>query len=173
MKPSEQTQVNFIADCLRKGEKRGEVLSKFVKKWQTASTRTFDRRLKVAEKAVQGEQKRIQAEAEKGVAKEVDALKSKIMTAFERQELLTQIAKGEIKIKKPFVIQGKIMEYPAEPDHTDRINAVKELNKIDGSYAASKIDLNAMVVEPSKLDIGNLSADQLQMLLDIREKAKK
>lgn len=138
MKPSEQAQVNFIADCLRKGEQRKDILAKFVKKWQKAGTRTFDRRLKVAQAAVQEEQKRIRATAEDNVAKEADALKSKIMTAFERQELLTQIAKGEIKIKKPFVIQGKIMEYPAEPDHTDRINAVKELNKIDGTYAPEK-----------------------------------
>ncbi len=140
-KPNNQPQIDFILACLRKGEKRGEVLSKFGKKWQGASTRTFDRRLKQAETALRGEQSRIQAEAELLVAKEVNERKAAIMTAIERKELLTQIAKGEIKIKKPFVISGKIMEYPSEPDHTDRINAIKELSKMDGDYAPSKQDV--------------------------------
>jgi hypothetical protein len=61
-----------------------------------------------------------------------------ILSTAERMEMLSKIANGEIKIKKPFVIAGKIMEYPSEPDHNDRTKAIAELNKMDGSYAATK-----------------------------------
>jgi hypothetical protein len=50
---------------------------------------------------------------------------------------LSKIANGEVKVKKPFVIGGKIMEYPSEPDHNDKIKAIAELNKMDGSYDKS------------------------------------
>lgn len=144
MKPSEQAQVNFIADCLRKGEQRKDILAKFVKKWQKAGTRTFDRRLKVAQAAVQEEQKRIRATAEDNVAKEADALKSKIMTSLERQAYLTQIIKGEVEIpykeikwdseQKKFVTISFVELAP----HNARISAIAELNKMDGSYSPDK-----------------------------------
>jgi hypothetical protein len=61
-----------------------------------------------------------------------------ILSTAERMEMLSKIAKGEVKIKKPFVIAGKIMEYPSEPDHNDRTKAIAELNKMDGSYAPAE-----------------------------------
>ena len=61
------------------------------------------------------------------------------MTADERKELLTKLITGEIKAKRPFVIGGKIMEYPEEPTHRDRISAIAELNKMDGAYAPTKL----------------------------------
>lgn len=146
MKPSEQAQVNFISDCIRKGEKRGKVLAKFVKNWQKVGTRTFDRRLRQAEKAVHEEQERIKDVAEGEVAKEVDALKSKIMTAVERKLLLTQIANGEVKIPtkeaKWDSEQRKFVMIPFEElaGHVDRIRAVAELNKMGGDYQPTKID---------------------------------
>lgn len=145
MKPSEQAQVNFIADCLRKGEQRGVILAKFGKKWQGTSTRTFDRRLRQAETHVAGEQARIKGQAEQEVAKEADALKSKILTSFERKVYLTSIIKGEVRTKQPFVVGGKIMEYPAEPSLTDKLKALAELNKMDGSYSPIKTELDNIV----------------------------
>jgi len=71
-----------------------------------------------------------------------------ILSTAERMEMLSKIAKGEIKIKKPFVIAGKIMEYPSEPDHNDRTKAIAELNKMDGSYAATKTDLKVIAEQP-------------------------
>ena len=68
-----------------------------------------------------------------------------ILSTAERMEMLSKIAKGEIKIKKPFVIAGKIMEYPSEPDHNDRTKAIAELNKMDGSYAATKTNITGEV----------------------------
>lgn len=145
-KPSEQSQIEFIKDCLRNGEQRGKVLAKFVKKWQSASTRTFDRRLKQAQKDVQEEQKSIQTKAEGNVAKKVEALESKIMTAMERKLLLTQIAKGEVEIPtkeaKWDSEQRKFVMIPVMnlADHGSRIRAIAELNKMDGEYQPTKID---------------------------------
>jgi ribosomal protein S20 len=65
-----------------------------------------------------------------------------ILSTAERMEMLSKIANGEIKIKKPFVIAGKIMEYPSEPDHNDRTKAIAELNKMDGSYAVTKQEVS-------------------------------
>lgn len=62
-----------------------------------------------------------------------------ILSAAERMEWLTKLVSGEIKAKRPFVIGGKIMEYPEEPSHNDRIKALAELNKMDGSYAPQKV----------------------------------
>jgi len=63
-----------------------------------------------------------------------------IMTSVERMEFLSKMAKGEVKVKQPFVIGGKIMEYPSEPTFAERRAAIAELNKMDGSYAPSKLD---------------------------------
>jgi hypothetical protein len=137
-KPSEQAQIEFIKDCLRKGEQRGEVLAKFVKKWQKVGIRTFDRRLKVSQQAVQSEQKRIQLEAEGNVAKKVEALESKIMTAIERQEILAEMARGELETEVLLVTKDGIKKAKAKPTHAERRAAIAELNKMDGSYSPDK-----------------------------------
>jgi hypothetical protein len=71
-----------------------------------------------------------------------------ILSTAERMEMLSKIAKGEVKIKKPFVIAGKIMEYPSEPDHNDRTKAIAELNKMDGSYAPAKSEVKVVGEQP-------------------------
>lgn len=161
MKPSETAQINFIADCLRKGEQRKVILSKFGKKWQGTSARTFDRRLRQAEIYVASEQATIKAKAEDMVSQEADALKSKIMSSFERKVLLSQIAKGEITVKRPVVISGQVKLVPHEPDHNERINAMKELSKMDGDYAATRIDAEVSATFPGidKIEIVHTNKD--------------
>lgn len=65
----------------------------------------------------------------------------RIMSAAERMDYLTSIIEGKVKVKKPFVIGGKIMEYPAEPDINERIKALAELNKMGGNYAPVKSEV--------------------------------
>ena len=122
LKPSEQAQIDFIVDCLRNGTRYSDVLAQFGTKWHNVSKRTFDRRYKQAESEATAQQRRINTEAEQEVKEEVNALKSKILTSFERKEYLTSIIKGEVKTKQPFVVGGKIMEYPAEPSLIDKLN---------------------------------------------------
>ena len=91
----------------------------------------------------------IQTERER-VGKVIEAAKDKlasdiavknIMSKTKRMEYLSKMARGEVKVKKPFVIAGKIMEYPADPDHSERRAAIAELNKMAGDYAATKQDI--------------------------------
>lgn len=140
MKPSEQTQVNFIADCLRKGEQRKVILGKFGKKWVNVSRTTFDRRLRQAETHVAGEQARIKEQAEQEVAKEADALKSKILTSFERQAILSEMAKGELETEVLLVTKDGIKKAKAKPTHAERRAAIAELNKMGGDYASEKME---------------------------------
>ena len=71
-----------------------------------------------------------------------------IMTSVERMEFLTKMAKGEVKVKQPFVIGGKIMEYPSEPTFAERRAAIAELNKMDGSYAPMKSEVKEIKEQP-------------------------
>ena len=148
MKPSETAQINFIADCLRKGEQRKEILGKFGKKWEKVSRTTFDRRLRQAEAHVASEQQRIKEQAEQEVVKEADALKSKILTSLERQAILSDMAKGELETEVLLVTKDGIKKAKAKPTHAERRAAIAELNKMSGDYAPAK-----SVVTISKLGI--------------------
>ena len=141
MKPSEQAQVNFIAECLRKGEQRKIILGKFGKKWVNVSRTTFDRRLRQAEAHVAGEQERIKAQAEQEVSKEADALKSKILTSLERQAILSEMAKGNLETEILLVTKDGIKKAKAKPNHAERRAAIAELNKMDGSYSPTKSEV--------------------------------
>jgi hypothetical protein len=133
--------IDFIVSQLKIGKQRGEILANVVEKWQT-STRTFDRYLKIANDCHLNAQKSIK-EAVKVIEVEgaIEATKRDIMTALERQEILTKIARGEIPLKKPMVCDGMIHEIDVVPDWMDRKNAIAELNKMDGSYTPIKADI--------------------------------
>ena len=147
-KPNEQTQIDFIVDCLRKGEQRKTILGKFGKKWESVSRTTFDRRLRQAEAHVASEQQRIKEQAEQDVVKEADALKSKILTSLERQAILSDMAKGELETEVLLVTKDGIKKAKAKPTHAERRAAIAELNKMSGDYAPAK-----SVVTISKLGI--------------------
>lgn len=65
-----------------------------------------------------------------------------IMTANERKKWLSNVIKGEIKIRKEF--DGEITEY--EPFMSDRIKALDILNKMDGQYIEK-----VMNIEPPQI----------------------
>ena len=139
-KPNKQTIIDLLIKEIEQGKERGKLLAIFSKKWQL-SQRTFDRYWKVANEQHVVRQQAIKAELDKqDIELAKDARKRAIMTAIQRQELLTQIAKGDVTVKKPVVIAGAVKLVPVEPDHTDRINAMKELNKMDGSYSPDKTE---------------------------------
>ncbi|MBK9963122.1 MAG: hypothetical protein IPP06_17870 [Saprospiraceae bacterium] len=105
------------------------------------SQRTFDRYLKTANEQHTEAQQAIKSKlVDIDTQAAIDARKKEIVAIEERKELLSNIATGKIKVKRPFVIGGKIMEYPEEPSHNDRIKALSELNKIEGSYQPQKIE---------------------------------
>lgn len=138
-KPDKQIIIDFIISCIESAEQRGNILGKVGKKWGMSKS-AFDRWYKIAKEQHTTKQQAIKEKLAKvDEAAAIEARKKAIMTADERKEVLTKIANGTLKIKRPFVIGGKIMEYPAEPDATDRRNAIAELNKMEGDYAPSKV----------------------------------
>jgi len=142
MKADQHIQIEFIKDCLRKGEERKDILPKFTKIYRKQE-KTFNNRLKEARIAIQSEQQRIQQEAEKGIQKDIEARKTKIMTSIERQEFLTEVIKGnEIPVQQ-LLSNGKIAKGMIVPDLSDRIKAIAELNKMGGDYAPQKTDITS------------------------------
>ena len=134
-KPDKQILIDAIIKGIEQGKDRGKLLATIAKKWQI-SNRTFDRHWKTANEQHLVKQQAIKEKLTAiDTAAAIEARKKAIMTADERKELLTKLITGEIKAKRPFVIGGKIMEYPEEPTHRDRISAIAELNKMDGAYA--------------------------------------
>jgi hypothetical protein len=139
-----QVKIDFIVACLKNGEQRGKVLVKVGKKWGTSKS-AFDRLLKIAKQQHAAEQQAIKKHLDElEVQAAIEARKKDILTADERKELLTKIAKGEIEIPtkdakwdqatKKFVM----LSFIELPSHTARISAIAELNKMEGSYAAEK-----------------------------------
>ena len=111
---------------------------------------------KLYAKEIELEKKKVSDIIEASQKKTIAQIEEKrIMTIAERMEWLSKVALGEIRVKQPFVIAGKIMEYPAEPSISDRKAAIAELNKMDGSYAPVNSNLSvsqipAPIIELSK-----------------------
>lgn len=158
LRADQNAQIEFIKEWLRKGEPRKDILQRFTKVYKV-SVKTFDNRLKIAQEAIQSEQKNIQEKAEQEVAKEVEVRKSKILNAIERQEILSQIALGEIKLNKYIVCDGIIEEREVVPDYNDRKNAIAELNKMGGDYAPAKTDITSGGKEIRQFNIVTPSPD--------------
>lgn len=81
-----------------------------------------------------------EAANEKAISKVINI---EIASVAERKGILTKIARGEIPLTKPMVCNGKIELVDVVPDYMDRKNAIAELNKMDGDYAPSKLDITS------------------------------
>jgi len=66
-----------------------------------------------------------------------------ILNKMERMKILSDIAKGEIPLKKYIVADGVIQERDIVADYNDRKAAIAELNKMDGDYAPVKKDITS------------------------------
>lgn len=131
--------IDFIVSCVEKGEQRGTILSKVVKKWQI-SDRTFDRFLKTASEQHQETQSAIKKAKEAIDIQNCVSQRSKqIADVTERKEILTKIIRGQIPLTKPMIVKGRIRHIKTVPDWADRKAAIAELNKMDGSYAPDKV----------------------------------
>jgi len=145
----QEDYILFIDKQLRAGiVERNKVLAKFVKKWQV-SDRTFDRAWKIAQEKHTQRLNKLQQEKDRIYhSAEIEAVKKDIMQKEERQLILTQIARGQIPLKKAMVVD-KVIEYiDVVPDYGDRKNAIAELNKMDGSYAPAKQEITGKDGKP-------------------------
>jgi len=167
-----EVQVEFILNLLRNGGKRKDIMSKFGKKWQKSSSRTFDRRLKRAEEAMGRELKEIKEKSEQLVAEEIEARKIDIMDAIERKSILTQIARGQLPLQKAMVVDRMVEYIEVVPDWMDRKNAIAELNKMDGDYAPTKVaQTTAAGDDIQPMNLSNLTDDELRTLTELQRKS--
>jgi hypothetical protein len=147
-KPNKQIIIDFIISCLKKGDERADILLKVGKKWQSQkkSNSSIDRLIKIAKEQHAIARQSIQKElAEADKALELEARKAAILSPIERKELLTRIAKGEIEVptteakwdrsKNEFVM----IPFIELASHQARINAIAELNKMEGDYSPVKV----------------------------------
>jgi len=135
MKANKQAIIDAIIKLIEQGKATEKICAAICSKFQFTE-RTFYNHYKIAQEQHTTKQQALKDKLAKvDEAAAIEARKKAIMSADERKELLTKLITGEIKAKRPFVIGGKIMEYPEEPTHRDRISAIAELNKMDGAYA--------------------------------------
>jgi hypothetical protein len=144
-KPAKQIIIDGIVKGIEIGKDRGKLLATIGKKWQL-SQRTFDRYWKIAQQQHLAKQQTIKEEIAK-IDKDaaIEARKKAIMTADERKEYLTQIIKGEIEVPytevkyNPGIKSFETIQFVELASHTARINAIAELNKMEGDYAPTKV----------------------------------
>jgi len=148
MKADQNAHRIFILDRLRKGQERKEILQQFAKAYKVG-TKTFDSRLKEVRVQYANEVRTINEKAEEGIAKEVEALKSKIMTSVERQVYLSEIANCKSDIKKLGNQFFQIVELSDGRkefiSQADKLKAIAELNKMGGDYAPKQVEQNTEV----------------------------
>ena len=88
-----------------------------------------------------------------------DIVEGSIAEKIERMQHLTKIMRGELKIRADRFFfdskDGKVVSHEVEelPDHGAQIKAIAELNKMDGSYAATKTDITVKQEQPLFPDI--------------------
>lgn len=137
-KPSKQIIIDALIKDIGMGKTRAVVLVKTGKKWGISKT-TFDRYWKIANDQYKELQDKAKAAANRAYIKASEkAAERAVMSKIERQEVLTQIARGEIPLKKAMVVDGAIEYIEVIPDWMDRKSAIAELNKMEGDYAAIK-----------------------------------
>lgn len=70
-----------------------------------------------------------------------DNVTAQILSASQRMDYLTGVINGKKTIPKIIVVDGSSVEIQVQANHIERIKAIAELNKMDGSYAPAKINI--------------------------------
>jgi len=77
-----------------------------------------------------------------------DVLKLAVMSKNERLELLTKIALGELEYEETTDNpQFGLTIFKRKPTPTERMKAIAEMNKMEGDYAAEKLEIKSTVFE--------------------------
>ena len=143
MKPKKEQTVNEMLLEIEMGTSYTECLRINDGLWGLPSS-TFDRYWAEASKRFKARLDAIEEATTKvAVSMEIKALKKAILSKHERQEILTQIAKGEIPLVKHIVCDGVIQVVDVVPAWADRRAAIAELNKMEGDYAPVKKDITS------------------------------
>lgn len=146
---------DFIADFLRIGYRPSVIFKKFSEKFPKIKRHTFNNRLNAAKKLVNSENELIRKTSEKRLTLEVEKNQNKIISSVDRQIFLTNIINGNPIEVKQLLPNGKIAQGTIIPSLQDRLKALSELNKMDGSYSAVKIAMpgeNKLIIEKTIIE---------------------
>lgn len=143
MKPQKEIIVNEILSEMDFGITRAEALAMNSEKWQIP-TRTFDRYWAEASTRYLAANESAKKAVEVVRVQEIEKRASKgILSREERIQILSEIARGELALKKYIVCNKQIVKKTIYPDYKDRKEAVAEINKMEGDYAPIKKDITS------------------------------
>ncbi len=146
-KTDKESAIKSILSDLKKGIDKPTILSKYVNKCQKD-----ERTVRRWHDEANTQYLKFKSKADPIIeAKEIEALgevaKAGILSKIERQKILTDIALGNLKVTKPMMFMGEIIQAEVIPSHADIKNAIAELNKMDGDYAPTKIDQTTLITQ--------------------------
>lgn len=137
---------NWILDCLKANptENYTGMFAKYSPKFALSKV-TFDKDWKKANSVFKSYQDLInKAKLDESIAQEKKAVKLNILTKIERQKILSDIARGDIKTWKE--ANGKFGTERLE--FYDPVKYIAELNKMDGSYIQNiDLDIDSEITE--------------------------
>jgi hypothetical protein len=139
MNASQQLIIDFLIEQIKNRASFDTCLKLCETKWNLTRS-TFIRRWNDANKEyLETQQAKKSKIADNDTIKAINAEIEQLDNIKERKKFLIDLYTGAIKIKQPFVMKDKIVEYMAEANYNERIKAISELNKIDGDYAPTKV----------------------------------
>lgn len=135
---STQLQIDYAVSLYRKGLNRKIIVKEFEKRWGKKAGGTMDRILMQAQQELRAQNDQIKIKAIQDSEVVVEVLKNDIIDFYKRQQILSDIAQGKILITKPMNTRLGIVSVECLPNHTDRMQAIAELNRMDGVYMEKK-----------------------------------
>lgn len=138
-KPNKEAIINDIITKLNEGISTPIILAETCSKLQKSERTAYIYINKAKQQLIKIDQKLNKRKEEVIISKAIKSVKKHILDTDKKKEILSKIATGDLVIKKPVLVNGKILQIECEPDYSDRRNAIAELNKMEGDYSPTKI----------------------------------
>jgi hypothetical protein len=139
-----QAQIEQVADELLKGTPPAMILEKFGQMWNLKKS-AINALIASAKELNIGRMSEINAAKEAELGEKGKELAEGILTALERQRMLSDIARGEVSYQKEVMTREGAQVVTTYPDFKDRVAAIKTLNEMDGANAPVKTDLSGAI----------------------------
>lgn len=134
---SKQRQIEIIADELLNGTPRAVMLERYGNDWNLKKA-SIDNIIAAAKEYNTARLGEINATKEAELNEKGKELANGILTALERQKMLSDIAKGDVSYQKEIMTREGPQTVTELPSFKDRVAAIKTLNEMDGSNAPIK-----------------------------------
>jgi hypothetical protein len=82
-----------------------------------------------------------------------------LLSAIEKRQILSQIARGELKIQEHYFTKAGAIPYDRKPNANEIAKAIEIDNKMTGENAPEKVDVNANVETVTRIGYGSRSKD--------------